>query len=69
MVLDEPKDDDERVEQDGLTFLISKDLSDRSGKVAIDFKDEGWNRGFTLSSEKPIVPDLSGDDCGGSCSC
>jgi Fe-S cluster assembly iron-binding protein IscA len=66
LVLDEPKDDDERVEADGLTFLINKDLASQSGEVKVDFVDTGWQQGFTVTSEKPVG---GGASACGSCSC
>lgn len=66
MVLDEPKDDDEQVQADGLTFLINKDLASQSGEVKVDFIDTGWQQGFTVTSEKPVGAPSA---CGSSCSC
>ena len=37
MVLDEPKDNDDKYEVDGLTYLIDKELSGKSGDVKVDF--------------------------------
>jgi Fe-S cluster assembly iron-binding protein IscA len=66
LVLDEPKDADEKFEVDGLTYLIDKDLMEKSGTVKVDFVDNGWQQGFVLSSENPLS---GGNTCGGSCSC
>lgn len=68
LVLDEPKDNDESYDVDGLTYLIDKDLQDRSGGIKVDFVDSGWQQGFTLSSEKPLFSS-EGATCGSSCSC
>jgi iron-sulfur cluster assembly protein len=67
LVLDEPKDDDDSYEVEGLTYLISKDLSTQSGAVKVDFIDNGWQQGFSVTSEKPIGGAESA--CGTSCSC
>ncbi len=66
MVLDEPKENDDRFEVDGLTYLIDKDLHRQSGDVKVDFIDNGWQQGFTLTSTNPIG---GGATCGSSCSC
>jgi iron-sulfur cluster assembly protein len=67
LVLDEPKDDDDSYEVEGLTYLINKDLSTQSGAVKVDFIDNGWQQGFSVTSEKPL---FSGESaCGTSCSC
>ena len=68
MVLDEPKDNDDKFEVDGLTYLIDKELSVQSGDVKVDFVDNGWQQGFVLSA----VNTLGGGSgsCGStSCSC
>ncbi len=68
MVLDEPKDTDEKFELDGLTYLIDKELSQKSGDVAVDYVDNGWQQGFSLSAQNPLGG--GGGSCGsGSCSC
>nr|WP_052515195.1 hypothetical protein [Dethiosulfatarculus sandiegensis] len=66
LVLDEPKDADEKYEVDGLTYLIDKDLMEKSGNVKVDFVDNGWQQGFVLSSDNPLG---GGNTCGASCSC
>lgn len=72
LVLDEPKDNDDTYEFDGLTYLIDKELSDMSGDVKVDFVDNGWQKGFSIVSAKPLGDGGGcGDSCstGGSCSC
>ena len=70
LVLDEPKDSDESVEVDGLTYLIDKDLFTQSGEVKVDYVDNGWQQGFTLSSQNPLgggAASCSTEGCSGSC--
>ena len=69
LVLDEPKDTDESVEVDGLTYLIDKDLLTQSGEVKVDYVDNGWQQGFNLSSQNPLGggASCSTDGCSGSC--
>ncbi len=52
---------------DGLTYLINKELSLQSGNVKVDFIDNGWQQGFTLTPEKPLASGPSA--CGSTCSC
>lgn len=68
MVLDEPKETDEKSELDGVTYLIDKDLNEMSGGVKVDYVDQGYAKGFVLSSNN----DLSGgasSSCGSCSSC
>lgn len=65
LVLDEPKDNDETFEIEGLTYLIDKDLHVQGGDITVDYVDNGWQQGFALSSANP----LGGSSCGTSCSC
>lgn len=67
LVLDEPKDNDEKTEVDGLTYLIDKDLSTQSGTVKVDYIDNGWQQGFVLSATNPLGG--GGGSCGSGCSC
>jgi iron-sulfur cluster assembly protein len=67
LALDEPKDTDESVETNGITYLIDKELSDRLGEVTVDYVEEGWRTGFMVSSVNPISSGPSA--CGSSCSC
>ena len=65
MALDEPKDDDEIVKNNGVTYLVNKQLLDQVKPITVDFVESGWGSGFSISSS------LKKDDgCGsGSCSC
>lgn len=69
MVLDEPKENDDKYQVDGLTYLIDKDLSASSGKVTVDFVDNGWQQGFTVNAENPLGggASCSTSGCGSSC--
>jgi len=67
LVLDEPKDDDESFEVDGLTYLINKELSTQSGDVKVDYVDNGWQQGFSVTSANPVGGGASA--CGSGCSC
>ena len=65
MALDEPKDDDEIVKNNGFTFLINKELYEQAKPINVDFVDSGWGQGFSISSNLQ----LGGGGCGTSCAC
>jgi Fe-S cluster assembly iron-binding protein IscA len=67
LALDEPKENDDKFETSGVTYLIEKDLLERIGGVKVDFVKEGWRSGFVVSSDKPVSTGPSA--CGSSCSC
>jgi iron-sulfur cluster assembly protein len=65
MALDEPKDDDEIVKNNGVTYLVNKQLLDQVKPITVDFVESGWGSGFSISSSLKKA-----DGCGsGSCSC
>jgi len=63
MALDEPKDDDERVDNNGITYLINKQLWEQAKPVTVDFVESSYGSGFSISSSL-----AKGGSCG-SCSC
>ena len=65
MALDEPKTDDEVVENNGVTFLMEKDLFEKAKPVNVDFVEGAMGSGFSISSNLQ----LGGGNCGSSCSC
>ena len=67
LALDEPKENDDRYETAGVTYLIDKKLLEHVGGVKIDFVEQGWRSGFVVSSHKPVTNGAS--VCGSSCSC
>jgi Fe-S cluster assembly iron-binding protein IscA len=64
LALDEPKDNDTTMEQDGLTFLVDNDLLKDCGDIKVDFVESGMRSGFSISSTIPV----SGNGGGGGCS-
>jgi Fe-S cluster assembly iron-binding protein IscA len=63
MALDEPKEDDEKIEQSGMTFVMAPDVvgaAKQSGGVSIDYVDDGYRKGYMINLG-------AGGDCG-SCS-
>ncbi len=65
MALDEPKDNDETIDEAGISFLIEKSLLDKTKPINVDFTDGPMGSGFSITSNLP-KPESS---CGGSCSC
>ena len=63
MALDEPKENDEMLNEAGVNFLIEKDLLDKIQPVNIDFVDSAMGSGFSITSALS-----QGNSCG-SCSC
>jgi len=66
MALDEPKEDDHRVEVENLTFLLGPDvaqIADQSGGVYIDYVDDGYRKGYTVQLAS------HGGGCGDCSSC
>jgi Fe-S cluster assembly iron-binding protein IscA len=50
MALDEPKDDDEIVKNNGVTYLVNKQLLDQAKPITVDFVESGWGSGFSIVS-------------------
>ena len=65
LTLDEERENDVKLEVDGLTYLIAQDLADQAGKVTLDFVDNEQGRGIKIDTEKP----LAAPTCGCGCSC
>ena len=63
MALDEPKDNDEMFEENGVNYLIEKELFNRIQPINIDFVDSAMGSGFSITSAMS-----KGNSCG-SCSC
>lgn len=66
MALDEPKDNDEVVQNDGITYMINKDLYDQVKPISVDFVESAYGSGFSIRSNLK----KEGGGCGStSCSC
>jgi len=63
MALDEPKENDEVIKDNGVTYIIEKDLYEKVKPIAIDFIESEMGSGFSITSAMAI-----GSSCG-SCSC
>jgi len=64
LALDEPKENDVKVEEGDLTFLVDNDLMNNCGDIKVDFIESGMRSGFTISSRIPVS---GGGGCGSSC--
>jgi len=62
MALDEPKDDDEIMDNNGITFLVNKQLFEQVKPVKVDFVESAYGSGFS------IVSGLAKGEACGSCS-
>lgn len=65
MALDEPKDDDEIVKDNGVTYIVTKDLFDQAQPITVDFVDSVMGSGFSISSSMKFS---NASSCGSSCS-
>jgi Fe-S cluster assembly iron-binding protein IscA len=64
MALDEPKEDDEVVNNNGITYVINKALLEKVKPVSVDFVETAMGSGFSINSG---LSQAGG--CGSSCSC
>jgi len=62
MALDEPKDDDEILKENGVTYLVNKQLLEQVKPINVDFVDSVYGSGFNITSN------LSKGGACGSCS-
>ena len=56
MALDEPKDEDEVIEHNGITFVMDAQTTDilrQSGGLTIDYVEESNRRGYMLKLGAP----------------
>jgi iron-sulfur cluster assembly protein len=70
LALDEPSEADSVFPNGKVQYFIEKDLLQRTGDVTIDFVQEGWRQGFSVSAQKPVAGAEACGGCGsqGSCS-
>ncbi len=68
MALDEPKNDDEIVEDSGIKFVMDTQTTDilrQSGGLTIDYIDEGHRRGYMLKLGASADSDCESGGCDG----
>jgi len=64
MALDDQKEDDEMFKENGITFVINKDLFELVKPINLDYITTRMGNGFKLSSGLDAE-----SSCGGSCCC
>ncbi|RLB40736.1 MAG: hypothetical protein DRH12_09655 [Deltaproteobacteria bacterium] len=64
MALDEPRENDEVFNNDGITYVIDKTLFEQVKPIKVDFVDSPFGSGFSIQANL-----LMGASCGSSCSC
>jgi iron-sulfur cluster assembly protein len=64
MALDESKEEDEIFKENGITFLINKELLELAKPISLDYITTRMGAGFKLTSSLD-----AGKACGTSCSC
>ena len=65
MALDEPKDEDRKIEENDMTFVMAPDVEsivNQNGGLSIDYVDDGQRKGYTVNLG---TASESGGDCGG----
>jgi iron-sulfur cluster assembly protein len=67
MALDEPKENDEVFNENGLTFLINKELLDSVKPISVEFVETSRGSGFSVTSA--LSNKGKDDNCCGTCSC
>jgi len=68
MALDEPKDDDAIVENNGIKFVMDTQTTDilrQSGGLTIDYVDENHRRGYMLKLGATNDSDCNSGGCNG----
>ncbi len=68
MALDEPKDDDTVVENNGLNFVMDTQTTDivrQSGGLTIDYVNESYRQGYMLKLGATSDSDCSSGGCNG----
>ena len=64
MALDEPRDKDEIFDDRDITYVIEKELYEKTKPVKVDYVESFMGAGFNISSGLTM-----GAMCGSSCSC
>ncbi len=64
MALDEPKENDEVMDNNGITYLVEKGLFEQVKPITVDFVDGNMGAGFSIQSSLQ-----AGGGCGSCSSC
>ena len=65
MALDEPRDDDETFDNDGIKFVVSKELLEQVKPIKVEYVQTPMGARLSVQSS---LQTKKGSDCG-SCSC
>ena len=68
LALDEPRDDDQTFDLNGISTLVNNDLLAKAQSINIDFVEAGFRSGFSITTEAPVITG-GGGGCSSSCSC
>jgi Fe-S cluster assembly iron-binding protein IscA len=68
MALDEPREDDEIFKDNGVTYLVNKELLEQAKPIQVDFIESAMGSGFSISSNLKLGG-ACGTSCGSTCSC
>ena len=64
MALDEPGENDEIIKDNGVTYLVDKNLLEQAKPISVDFVSTEQGSGFSISSNLP-----KGDSCSSCTTC
>jgi len=65
LVLDEPKENDEKLDLEGVSFVVEKELLSQSGGISIDVVKGYFGEELKVTAKKPTWQ--SDSDCGSCC--
>ena len=68
LALDEPREDDEVIKDNGVTYIINKELYEQAQPIHVDFVESAMGSGFYVNSNLRDSKDCGGS-CATSCSC
>lgn len=64
--VDDARETDHKIEVDGITFVIDKELVTQTGEVSLNYVSDAAVPGFAINTERPLVVE---GGCGCGCSC
>jgi Fe-S cluster assembly iron-binding protein IscA len=64
MALDEPRENDEIIKDNGINYLIDKELLDQAKPINVDFVESAFGAGFSISSKLSTCGASCGTSCG-----
>jgi len=53
MALDEPRENDEIIKDNGISYLIDKELLDQAKPISVDFVESAFGSGFSPAIKVP----------------